>query len=82
MKPGRLEAWKPAWVTGCLTWLLLLLLVVLLLAVVVVLVVVVVVPNGLVMDLWAKHTFSNNMYKTIGKHHTFEQPMLQKSHKK
>ena len=45
-------------------------------------VVVVVVPNGLLIDLWAKHTFSKNMYKTIGKHYMFEQPMLQKNHKK
>ena len=50
--------------------------------VVVIVVVLVVIPNGLVMDLWAKHTFSKNMYKTIGKHYTVEQPMLQKSHKK
>ena len=53
-----------------------------LLLILLLLVVVVVVPNGLLIDLWAKHTFSKNMYKTIGKHYMFEQPMLQKNHKK
>jgi len=54
--------------------------IVIVLMILLLLVVVVVVPNGLLIDLWAKHTFSKHMYKTIEKHYTVEQPMLQKSH--
>ena len=52
------------------------------LIVVVVVVVVVVVPNGLVHDLWVKHTFSKHMYKFIGKHNMFDKYLFQKRHTK
>ena len=43
-------------------------------------VVVVAVPNGLVYDLWVKHTFSEDIYKFVGKHCMFDKYIFQKWH--
>ena len=50
--------------------------------VVVVVVVVVVIPNGLVYDLWVKHTLSKEMYNSIGKRNMFDKYLFQKQHAK